>query len=134
VIDGVRWSIPGDFCTVNEDGTLELHGRGSVCINTAGEKVYPEEVEEALKLDPRVADATVVGLPDEKWGESVTGVVQLEPGSEATEEELRARVREHLAGYKTPKRIVFVESVGRSPSGKADYKRCKALAREALGL
>jgi fatty-acyl-CoA synthase len=132
-IDGVRWSIPGDFCTVNTDGTLELLGRGSVCINTAGEKVHPEEVEEALKLHPGIADATVVGLPDEKWGESVTGVVQLEPGAKATEQELRTHVGQHLAGYKTPKRIVFVESVGRSPSGKADYKRCKALAQAALG-
>lgn len=132
VIDGVRWSIPGDFCTVNEDGTLELLGRGSVCINTAGEKVYPEEVEEVLKLHPLVADATVVGLPDEKWGESVTGVVQLEPGSVASEEDLRAHVRGHLAGYKTPKHIVFVDSVGRSPSGKADYKRCKDLALQQL--
>lgn len=132
-IDGIRWSIPGDFCTVNTDGTLELLGRGSVCINTAGEKVHPEEVEEALKLHPGIADATVVGLPDEKWGESVTGVVQLEPGAKATEQELRTHVGQHLAGYKTPKRIVFVESVGRSPSGKADYKRCKALAQAALG-
>jgi fatty-acyl-CoA synthase len=131
-IGGVRWSIPGDWCRVNPDGTLELLGRGSVCINTAGEKVHPEEVEEVLKLHPGVADATVVGIPDEKWGESITGVVQRAPGGLASEEELRAFVRERLAGYKTPKRIVFVESVGRSPSGKADYKRAKALALEAL--
>ncbi len=90
-------------------------------------------MEEALKLHPAVADATVVGLPDDKWGESVTGVVQLEPGGQASEEELCGHVRGHLAGFKTPKRIVFVDSVGRSPSGKADYKRCKALALEALG-
>jgi fatty-acyl-CoA synthase len=133
VIDGVSWSIPGDFCSVNEDGTLDLLGRGSVCINTAGEKVYPEEVEEALKLHPAVADATVVGLPDEKWGEAVTGVVELRAGAEVGEQELRDHVREQLAGYKTPKRVVFVDSVGRSPSGKADYKRAKALALEALG-
>jgi acyl-CoA synthetase (AMP-forming)/AMP-acid ligase II len=134
VLQGRRWSIPGDWCTVNEDGTLCLLGRGSVCINTAGEKVYPEEVEEALKTHPAVADATVVGLPDERWGEAVTGVVQLEPGAGVDEEALRAHVRAQLAGYKTPKRIVFVDSVGRAPNGKADYKGCKRKAREALGL
>jgi fatty-acyl-CoA synthase len=125
---GRRWSIPGDWCTVNADGTIVLHGRGSVCINTAGEKVYPEEVEEALKTHPAVADAIVVGVPDEKWGEAVTGVVRLEPGRSASEEELRAHVRERLAGYKTPKRIVFSEATLRAPNGKADYKGAKALA------
>ena len=131
VLQGRRWSIPGDWCTVNADGTLELLGRGSVCINTGGEKVYPEEVEEALKLHPSVADAVVVGLADEQWGEAVTGVVELQPGREASETALRAFVRERLAGYKVPKRIVFVDSVGRSPSGKADYKGAKALAAAA---
>lgn len=123
-----RWSIPGDWCTVNADGTIVLHGRGSVCINTAGEKVYPEEVEESLKTHPAVADALVVGVPDEKWGESVTGVVRLEAGKSATEDELRAHVRERLAGYKTPKRIVFTEQSMRAPNGKADYKGAKQLA------
>jgi fatty-acyl-CoA synthase len=137
-IDGVRWSIPGDWCTVNEDGSIDLLGRGSVCINTAGEKVHPEEVEEALKLHPAVADATVVGLPDEKWGEAVTGVVELfsdsasDEAGASDEASLREHVRSLLAGYKTPKRIVIVESVGRSPSGKADYNRAKALAKAAL--
>ncbi len=131
---GRRWSIPGDWCRVNADGTLDLLGRGSVCINTAGEKVYPEEVEEALKTHPAVADATVVGVPDDKWGESVTGVVQLEAHASADEDGLRAHVREQLAGYKTPKRIVFADSVGRAPNGKADYKGCKKKALEALGI
>jgi fatty-acyl-CoA synthase len=103
-----------------------------VCINTAGEKVYPEEVEEALKTHPAVADALVVGLPDEKWGESVTGVVNLERGKQASEDELRAHVRERLAGYKTPKRIVFTEASMRAPNGKADYKGAKAKAVAAL--
>ncbi len=129
---GRRWSIPGDWCTVNVDGTLNLLGRGSVCINTAGEKVYPEEVEETLKTHPAVADALVVGLPDDKWGESVTGVVILEAGKTATAEELRSHVRERLAGYKTPKRIVFTETSMRAPNGKADYKSAKAKALEAL--
>ncbi len=130
---GRRWSIPGDFCTVAADGTLTLHGRGSVCINTGGEKVYSEEVEETLKLHPAVRDAVVVGLPDEKWGEAVTALVELEPGSAAAEAELRSFVRERLAGYKVPKRVVVAGSVGRSPSGKADYKAAKAKVKEALG-
>ncbi len=130
---GRRWSIPGDWCTVNEDGTLVLHGRGSVCINTAGEKVYPEEVEEALKTHPAVADAIVVGVPDEKWGEAVTGVVRLETGQHATEQQLREHVRERLAGYKTPKRIVFTETSMRAPNGKADYKGAKQQALAAAG-
>jgi 3-oxocholest-4-en-26-oate---CoA ligase len=131
---GRRWSIPGDWCTVNADGTLNLLGRGSVCINTAGEKVYPEEVEEALKTHPGVADAIVVGVPDEKWGEAVTGVVMLEPGARAEEDELRRHVRDRLAGYKTPKRIVFAERSMRAPNGKADYKGAKQRALEALGM
>ena len=129
---GRRWSIPGDWCTVAADGTIILHGRGSVCINTAGEKVYPEEVEEALKTHPAVADAIVVGVPDEKWGEAVTGVVRLEPGQQASEEELRAHVRERLAGYKTPKRIVFTDTVLRAPNGKADYKGARAIATASV--
>jgi 3-oxocholest-4-en-26-oate---CoA ligase len=130
---GRRWSIPGDWCTVNEDGTLVLHGRGSVCINTAGEKVYPEEVEEALKTHPAVADAIVVGVPDEKWGEAVTGVVRLETGHQATEQQLREHVRERLAGYKTPKRIVFTEASMRAPNGKADYKGARQQALATAG-
>jgi acyl-CoA synthetase (AMP-forming)/AMP-acid ligase II len=128
-----RWSIPGDWCTVNADGTIVLHGRGSVCINTAGEKVYPEEVEEALKTHPAVADAVVVGVPDEKWGEAVTGVVRIEPGARVGEDELRAHVRERLAGYKTPKRVVFTEGSMRAPNGKADYKAARKRALEAFG-
>ena len=130
---GRRWSIPGDWCTVNADGTIVLHGRGSVCINTAGEKVYPEEVEEALKTHPAVADALVVGVPDEKWGESVTAVVRLEHGRSASEDELRGHVRDHLAGYKTPKRVVFTEQSMRAPNGKADYKGAKQVAVAGLG-
>jgi fatty-acyl-CoA synthase len=131
-IQGRRWSIPGDWCTVNPDGTLNLLGRGSVCINTGGEKVHPEEVEETLKLHPAVLDAVVVGLPDERWGEAVTALVQLRPGAGVSEPELRHHAREHLADYKAPKRVVFVESVGRSPSGKADYKAARARALASL--
>ncbi|HME72078.1 MAG TPA: acyl-CoA synthetase [Myxococcota bacterium] len=131
-IDGERWSIPGDWCTVNQDGTLNLLGRGSVCINTGGEKVYPEEIEESLKQHPSVYDAAVVGLPDERWGEAVTALVELRAGAAPTQEELRAHVRERLAPYKAPKSVLFVDSIGRAPSGKVDYKALKARAREAL--
>jgi fatty-acyl-CoA synthase len=133
-IQGRRWSIPGDWCSVNADGTLELHGRGSVCINSGGEKIFPEEVEESLKLHPAVADAVVVGVPDERWGEAVTALVQLQPGARAEESALRDFVKQKLAPYKAPKSIVLVESVGRSPSGKVDYKAAKQRVREALSV
>jgi acyl-CoA synthetase (AMP-forming)/AMP-acid ligase II len=132
-IDGVRYSVPGDWCTVEADGTLTLLGRGSACINTAGEKVYPEEVEEVLKLHPAVEDALVVGVPDERWGNAVTAVVQLSDGHTFDEAALRGHVRERLAGYKTPKRILPVPRMFRAPNGKADYKGASAYARNALG-
>jgi fatty-acyl-CoA synthase len=125
-IGGVRYSIPGDWCTVEADGTLNLLGRGSACINTAGEKVFPEEVEEVLKTHDRVHDALVFGLADEKWGQAVTAVVEIERGAEFDEAALRGFVREKLAGYKTPKRIVQVERMFRAPNGKADYKSAAA--------
>jgi fatty-acyl-CoA synthase len=134
VIDGVRYSMPGDWVRVEADGSLTLLGRGSVCINTAGEKVYPEEVEEALKRHGDVDDALVVGIPDEKWGQMVTAVVQLRGGAALDEETLRAHVREHLAGYKTPKRILVRDTLGRASNGKADYKMITAFAKEALGV
>jgi acyl-CoA synthetase (AMP-forming)/AMP-acid ligase II len=133
VIHGVRYSMPGDWCTVEADGTLTLLGRGSVCINTAGEKVHPEEVEEALKTHPDVEDALVLGLPDEKWGQAVTAVVQLRAGRTFDEGTLRAHVRDRLAGYKTPKRVVAVDRMFRAPNGKADYKSAAAHVASALG-
>ena len=134
VINGRRWSIPGDFCMLHEDNSITLLGRGSACINTAGEKVYPEEVEEALKLHDSVEDALVVGVPDDKWGSAVTAVIALAPGASFDEETLRAHVRAKLAGYKTPKRILTVGEMFRAPNGKADYKQATAFARTALGL
>lgn len=132
MIEGKRWSIPGDYCLVNADGSITLLGRGSACINTAGEKVYPEEVEEVLKLHAAVEDALVVGVPDEKWGSAVTGVIELAPGARFDEAALRAHVREHLAGYKTPKRILAVPTMFRAPNGKADYKVATEHARSVL--
>ena len=134
LIDGVRHSIPGDWCLVEPDGTLTLLGRGSACINTAGEKVFPEEVEEALKTHPAIEDALVVGVPDETWGQAVTAVVQLVPGSGLDEEGLRRHVRLHLAGYKTPKRVLVTDVALRAPNGKADYKTATSFARDKLGL
>ena len=133
VLDGVRYSIPGDWCTVEVDGSLQLLGRGSVCINTGGEKVFPEEVEEVLKTHPAIYDAVVVGIPDEKWGQAVTGVVELRDGGTFDEDEVRKWVRGRLAGYKTPKRILRVASIGRAPNGKADYPRIAEIAKGQLG-
>ena len=128
VIDGDRYSIPGDYATVAADGTINLLGRGSQCINTGGEKVYPEEVEECLKLHPAVADAAVVGLPDDKWGEAINALVELTPGATLDESALRDHVKAHLAAYKAPKHIVEVGTIGRAANGKLDYKALKATA------
>ena len=132
VIDGVRWSIPGDWVKVEADGSLTLLGRGSNCINTAGEKVYPEEVEEALKHHEAVADALVVGLPDERWGQAITAVVKLHPGHALEEHELRDFVRGRLAGYKVPKRILARDDLERAPNGKANYALIRDYALQAL--
>jgi acyl-CoA synthetase (AMP-forming)/AMP-acid ligase II len=125
-IDGVRYSIPGDWCTVEADGTLNLLGRGSACINSAGEKIYPEEVEEALKTHANVDDALVFGIDDEKWGQAVTAVVLLAEGHSMDEQELIHHVRTLLADYKSPKTIYAVATMFRAPNGKADYKAAKA--------
>jgi acyl-CoA synthetase (AMP-forming)/AMP-acid ligase II len=132
VIDGVRYSIPGDFATVEADGTLRLLGRGSVCINTGGEKVFPEEVEEVLKTYPGLRDAIVVGVPDEKWGDAIIAVVETAPGEAVVEGDVIAHVKAHLAAYKAPKRVLVVDSVQRSPSGKADYNGVRERAISAL--
>ena len=124
-IDGKRYSIPGDFAIIEEDGSFTLLGRGSQCINTGGEKVFPEEVEETLKTHAAIDDALVFGLPDEKWGQCVTAVVEAHAPVDV--EELRAHVRQHLAGYKTPKTVHIVKKVPRAPNGKADYAAAKAM-------
>jgi fatty-acyl-CoA synthase len=132
IIDGVRYSIPGDWCQVEDDGTLTLLGRGNACINTAGEKVFPEEVEEALKTHPDVEDALVVGLPDPKWGQSVTGVVTLKQGRALDEASLAAHVRAKLAAYKSPKRIIATYGSLRAPNGKANYAAALEAAQAQL--
>lgn len=119
---------------MEKDGTLTLLGRGSVCINTAGEKVYPEEVEEALKTHPSVDDALVVGVPDEKWGQAVTAVVTLSEGAAFDDATLRTHVRSHLSGYKTPKHIVLANIPLRAFNGKANYKGVTDFAKQRLGI
>jgi 3-oxocholest-4-en-26-oate---CoA ligase len=122
VIDGVRWAVLGDMARVEADGSIIVLGRGSTCINTGGEKVFTDEVEQALKSHPAVLDAVVAGVPDERYGERVAAVVQLRPGAEQVSvDELREHCRAAIAGYKVPARIEFVPVVVRSPAGKADY-------------
>ena len=134
VMEGVRWSVPGDWAEVNTDGTLKLLGRGSVCINTGGEKVFPEEVEEALKRHATVRDAVVVGVPDARFGERICAVVEPEADAEPTLAELSQHVHSQLAGYKAPRELVVVESIGRAPNGKVDYKAIKDHALKVLGV
>jgi acyl-CoA synthetase (AMP-forming)/AMP-acid ligase II len=128
VIDGVRWAVPGDHAIVEPDGAITLLGRGSVSINTGGEKVYPEEVEAVLKGHETVFDAVVVGVPDARWGERVVAIVQPRAGDAPTLDELQAHARDHLAGYKVPRALVLVDTIERSPSGKPDYRWARTTA------
>ncbi|KBZ21940.1 fatty-acid-CoA ligase FadD18 [Mycobacterium tuberculosis TKK-01-0042] len=124
-INGVRYAIPGDYAQVEEDGTVTMLGRGSVSINSGGEKVYPEEVEAALKGHPDVFDALVVGVPDPRYGQQVAAVVQARPGCRPSLAELDSFVRSEIAGYKVPRSLWFVDEVKRSPAGKPDYRWAK---------
>jgi acyl-CoA synthetase (AMP-forming)/AMP-acid ligase II len=128
VLGGERWVIPGDMARVESDGQITLLGRGSVSINSGGEKIFPEEVELALKSHPAVFDVVVVGVPDERWGERVAAVVKARGGATPTAEDLAAHARETIAGYKVPKEVHLVDEIVRSPSGKADYRWAKAQA------
>ena len=128
VVDGVRYTVPGDFATIAEDGTVTLLGRGSVCINSGGEKIYPEEVEVAARRHPTVVDANVVGVPHERFGETVVLVCSVSEPTSA--EDIIATVKSSIADYKAPRRVVFVDEVYRAPNGKADYRWAK---EQALG-
>jgi len=127
--EGRRWAVPGDFALVEADGTIIVLGRGSVSINSGGEKIFPEEVEATLKSHPAIFDALVVGVPDERWGQRVAAVVQLRPGTQVTLDELAAHCRTHIAGYKVPRDLHVVEQLRRSPSGKPDYPWAQQVAR-----
>jgi 3-oxocholest-4-en-26-oate---CoA ligase len=136
VINGVRYAVPGDVASVDEDGSIAIFGRGSVSINSGGEKIFPEEVEKALKGHPAVFDATVVGTPDERFGSRVTALVELREGhtdDPPSLAALQAHCREHLAGYKVPRAVVFVDDTVRSPSGKPDYRWARETAIARLG-
>ncbi|UXY25891.1 acyl-CoA synthetase [Streptomyces sp. HUAS TT20] len=127
--DGRRWVLLGDMATVDEEGVVTVLGRGSQCINTGGEKVYPEEVEQALKSHPDVYDALVAGVPDTKWGNHVAAVVQLRKGADRLSlTDLQNHCRAQLAGYKIPRQLVITDSIQRSPSGKADYRWAREVA------
>jgi len=129
--DGTRYVVPGDFATLEADGTITLLGRGSVSINSGGEKIFPEEVEAAIKSHPAVYDAVVVGVPDERWGQRVAAVVQPRDGAQPTLDDLQAHCRTKLAGYKLPRELHLVELVQRSPSGKPDYPWAQKVATMA---
>ena len=122
VIDGVRYSIPGDRARHLADGTIQLLGRDSVTVNSGGEKIFVEEVERAIAGHPSVADVVVTGRPSERWGSEVVAVVQLAEGAVGDEASIVEHASTHIARYKLPKQVVFVERIQRSPSGKADYR------------
>ena len=126
--DGRRYSMGGDFARWTEDGRLVMLGRGSVSINSGGEKIFPEEVEAALKSHPAVYDCLVVGVPDERWGQRVAAIVELRDGHDVTLDELAGHARTLVAGYKIPRELHVVDQIVRSPSGKPDYPWAKELA------
>jgi len=127
-VDGVRYSVPGDRARLRADGIVELHGRDSVTVNSGGEKIFAEEVEAAIMRHPAVYDTVVCGRPSEQWGQEVVALVRLQDGATATAEEIRAEAERHLARYKLPKEIVFLDEIVRSPAGKADYRWAKEIA------
>ncbi len=127
---GKRWVVPGDFGTIEPDGRITFLGRGSKCINSGGEKVFPEEVEEALKAHPQIVDALVVGVPDSRFGSKVAAVFNTRGNAALSLEEVQAHCRKHVAGYKIPRQITITESVSRMPSGKPDYKWAEEIARD----
>jgi acyl-CoA synthetase (AMP-forming)/AMP-acid ligase II len=129
-VGGERHSVPGDIARLELDGTMTLLGRGSQCINSGGEKIFPEEVESALKAHPKVFDALVLGVADERWGQKVAAVVQPRPGEVPTLEELADHCRTRLARYKVPRQLHVVDEVPRQPSGKPDYTRARKVAEE----
>jgi acyl-CoA synthetase (AMP-forming)/AMP-acid ligase II len=126
-IDGQRYSVPGDFARIEEGGRVTLLGRGSNCVNTGGEKVYPEEVEMAIKRHPAVYDVLVVGIPDEKYGQAVAAAVQVREGASVELDELREFLRDSLSGYKLPRALTIVPEIPRNATGKAQYPRAKEL-------
>jgi acyl-CoA synthetase (AMP-forming)/AMP-acid ligase II len=130
-IEGTRYVMPGDFATVEEDGSITLLGRGSVSINSGGEKIFPEEVESAVRSHPEVFDAIVVGAPDSRWGQRVAAIIQPRADRHPTLEDIQIHCREAIAGYKVPRQLHVVEAIVRSPSGKPDYRWAAEIVAEA---
>jgi fatty-acyl-CoA synthase len=130
VVEGKRVVISGDRASLEEDGTLRLYGRDSLVVNTGGEKVFVEEVEEVLRAHPAVADALVVGRPSERWGEEIVALVELRDGADATLDLLHTHCTSQLARFKAPKDVIFVDHVHRLGNGKADYRWAKSQATE----
>ena len=127
-VGGTRYVMPGDFATVEADGSITLLGRGSICINSGGEKIHPEEVEAAVRSHPAVLDAVVVGAPDDRWGQQVAAIVQPRSGAEPPSlQDLQAHCRATISGYKLPRRLHLVDEVMRSPAGKPDYRWAAAV-------
>jgi len=133
VIDGVRWSVPGDRARFLADGSIELLGRDAVTINSGGEKIFAEEVEAAMAEHPDVYDVVVAGRPSERWGSEVVAIVQLVEGKDPSDDELLGTCQQHVARYKLPKAIIRTAKVQRSPAGKADYRWAKQVAAESTG-
>jgi acyl-CoA synthetase (AMP-forming)/AMP-acid ligase II len=132
-VDGIRYSIPGDYATVEADGTIRLLGRGSATVNTGGEKVYPEEVEQVVREHPAIDDCVVVGVPDERFGEMVVAMVVAR--GDVDESAVRAHCKDRgLSGYKIPRRVVRLADMGRAPNGKADYRMLRTRATTELGI
>ncbi len=129
-VDGKRYSMPGDFATIEADGTITLLGRGSVSINSGGEKIFPEEVESAVRSHPAVLDAIVVGAPDERWGQRVAAIIQPRGEVAPSLDEIQEYCRDHIAGYKVPRQLHVVELIERSPSGKPDYRWANNIVAE----
>ncbi len=130
-VDGVRYVMPGDFATIEDDGTITLLGRGSVSINSGGEKIFPEEVESAVRSHPDVLDAIVVGAPDERWGQRVAAIIQPRGERVPTLDDIQVYCRDRIAGYKVPRQLHVVDTIERSPSGKPDYRWASGIASEA---
>jgi acyl-CoA synthetase (AMP-forming)/AMP-acid ligase II len=131
-VDSRRYSVPGDLARLEDDGTMTLLGRGSQCINSGGEKIYPEEVEAALKAHPEVYDVLVVGIDDERWGQKVAAVVQPRTSTQPSLDDLVEHCRTRIAGYKVPRALQLVDEIPRQPSGKPDYPRARQLAMDSM--
>jgi acyl-CoA synthetase (AMP-forming)/AMP-acid ligase II len=134
-VDGKIWLLTGDAARLEDDGlSMTIYGRGSNCINSGGEKIFPEEVEQALKAHPKVYDCLVVATPHERWGSQVTAVISTRDGAKLTLEEIQEEARKYIAGYKVPRELHIAAEIMRQPNGKPDYKWAKQFALDRKGL